>query len=43
MKIGTIKLVRWWPMRKRLPRGWRIARQRPTHHSRYSVLIERAA
>ena len=32
----------WWPRNKPIPAGWRmVTPQRVTHHSAWSVLIER--
>lgn len=33
--------VMWWPRRKRIPKGWRRVAIQPSHHDRYSILIER--
>ena len=33
--------VRWWPLNKPIPRGWRIADQALSHHSAHAVLIEK--
>jgi len=38
MKTTT---VRFWPKSEPIPKGWRVAGQRVSHHNRHSVLIER--
>jgi uncharacterized protein YbdZ (MbtH family) len=35
------KLVKYWPVGKPIPKGWRRAKFAPSHHDRYSILIER--
>jgi hypothetical protein len=35
------KLVKQWPVGKPIPKGWRKAKTAPSHHDRYSILIER--
>lgn len=37
----TLRTVRWWPVTKPAPRGWRKARQTKNHHNRFSVLLEK--
>lgn len=35
-------LTKWWPKNKPIPDGWRlIVPQRISHHSQWSVLIEK--
>lgn len=34
------KTLRQWPIGKPIPKGWRIARQRVSHHTPKSILIE---
>lgn len=34
-------LLMWWPRDVPIPRGWRDAKAKPTHHDRYSILIEK--
>jgi len=41
MKINTVK---YWPVSKPIPKGWRLVSDlADTHHGIYSVLIERVA
>ena len=40
-RAGDITVVQWWPVEEAVPDGWRIARQEKSHHSRYSMLIEK--
>lgn len=35
------KVLKQWPLDKRIPKGWKIAKQNVSHHSRYSILIEK--
>ena len=36
-----MKLLKQWPKDKPIPKGWRKAKTSPSHHDRFSVLIER--
>jgi uncharacterized protein YbdZ (MbtH family) len=35
------KVVKWHPVGKPIPKGWRKVKTPPSHHDRYSVLIEK--
>lgn len=41
LPIGASVLVRWWPVDRPVDDGWRIAVQRPVHHHRWSILVEK--
>lgn len=43
MKRPSTWQVMWWPVDQPIPEGWRIARQRRSHHSFWSVLIEKVS
>lgn len=41
-KRPAVWLVQWWPISEPVPAGWRVARQRYSHHTAFygSILIE---
>jgi uncharacterized protein YbdZ (MbtH family) len=34
---------KWWPIDKPIPKGWRFVPHMASHHTRYSILIEKIA
>ena len=39
--MSTVTIVRYWPLGKPVPRGWKFAGSFSNHHGQHSILIEK--